>query len=64
MKIFFMPKAATSAFHYVNQYDMLCGERFYDLTWNHGIAHEQILSEYKNSMCLSSSNGTSVSGCC
>lgn len=45
VKIFFMPKTATSVFHYVNQYDMLYGERFYDLTWNHGVTHEQLLSD-------------------
>ena len=45
VKIFFMPASAVSVFHYVRQYDMLYGEHFYDLTWNHGIAHEQLLSD-------------------
>ena len=45
VKIFFMPKSATSVFHYVIQYDMLYGNHFYDLTWNHGITHEQLLSD-------------------
>lgn len=45
VKIFFMPASATSVFHYVKQYDMLYGEHFYDLTWNNGITHEQLLSD-------------------
>ena len=38
---------ATSVFHYVKQYDMLYGEHFYDLTWNNGFSHEQLLSDVK-----------------
>ncbi len=45
VKIFFMPASATITFHYVKQYDMLYGEHFYDLTWNNGITHEQLLSD-------------------
>lgn len=45
VKIFFMPASAVSVFHYVKQYDMLYGEHFYDLTWNNGITHEQLLSD-------------------
>lgn len=45
MKIAFLPKSATCVFHYVDQYDMLYGEHFYDLTWNNGITHEQMLSD-------------------
>jgi len=45
VKIFFMPASATTVFHYVKQYDMLYGEHFYDLTWNNGITHEQLLSD-------------------
>lgn len=45
VKLFFMPKSATCVFHYVNQYDMLYGEHFYDLSWNHGITHQQLLSD-------------------
>ena len=45
VKIFFMPPSATLSFHYVKQYDMLYGEHFYDLTWNNGITHEQLLSD-------------------
>lgn len=45
VKILFLPKSITTVFHYVEQYDMLYGEHFYTLTWNHGIAHEQMLSD-------------------
>lgn len=45
VKIFFLPKSATCIFHYIDQYDMLYGEHFYDLTWNHGLTHEQLLSD-------------------
>ncbi|MDD7389512.1 MAG: alpha/beta hydrolase [Lachnospiraceae bacterium] len=45
VRIFFLPKSAVCVFHYVNQYDMLYGEHFYNLTWNHGITHEQMLSD-------------------
>lgn len=45
VKIVFMPKSATCVFHYVDQYDMMYGENFYDLTWNNGITHEQLLSD-------------------
>ena len=45
VKIFFMPSSVTCVFHYVNQYDMMYGEHFYDLTWNNGIRHEQMLSD-------------------
>lgn len=45
VKIVFMPKSATCVFHYVNEYDMMYGEHFYNLTWNNGITHEQMLSD-------------------
>lgn len=45
VKIAFLPKSATCVFHYVDQYDMLYGEHFYDLTWNNGVTHEQMLSD-------------------
>lgn len=45
VKIMFLPKSITLIFHYVEQYDMLYGEHFYDLTWNHGLTHEQLLSD-------------------
>ncbi len=45
VKIMFLPSSITKAFHYMEQYDMLYGEHFYDLTWNHGITHEKMLSD-------------------
>lgn len=45
VKIFFMPSSATQIFHYVVDYDFQYGERFYDLSWNHGISQQQILSD-------------------
>lgn len=44
VKIFFLPSSVTQIFHYVVNYDFAYGERFYDLSWNHGYTHEQILS--------------------
>ena len=44
VKIMFLPSSMTAVFHYVEQYDMLYGEHFYDLSWNHGITHEAMLS--------------------
>lgn len=31
-------------FEYVKEYDFTYGERFYDLSWNHGLTYEEILS--------------------
>lgn len=45
VKIFFMPSAVTMTFHYMVDYDFNYGEHFYDLTWNNGYTHEQILSD-------------------
>ncbi len=45
VKIGFMPSAVWSIFKYVQNYDFEYGERFYDLSWNHGIAQRQILSD-------------------
>ena len=45
VKIMFLPSSITTVFHYVEQYDMLYGEDFYDLTWNNGITHEEMLSD-------------------
>lgn len=44
VKIFFMPPSTTEIFHYVVNYDFRYGEHFYDLSWNHGYTHEEILS--------------------
>lgn len=43
VKIFFLPKSATEVFHWVVDYDFRYGDRFYDLTWNNGHTHEEIL---------------------
>ena len=51
VKIFFLPKSITGIFHYVNDYDFIYGERFYDLSWNHGYHHSKILSNI-NVPCL------------
>lgn len=45
VKIFFLPSSVTGIFHYVVDYDFQYGERFYDLTWNHGYTHKEILSK-------------------
>ena len=45
VKIMFLPSSITTVFHYVEQYDMLYGEHFYNLTWNNGITHEEMLSD-------------------
>lgn len=45
VKIVFLPSSITTVFHYVEQYDMLYGEHFYNLTWNNGITHEKMLSD-------------------
>lgn len=44
VKIFFLPSSVTGIFHYVVDYDFQYGEHFYDLSWNNGYTHEQILS--------------------
>ena len=44
VKIMFLPSSVTGIFHYVVDYDFQYGEHFYDLSWNHGYTHEQILS--------------------
>ncbi len=41
--IFFLPKSMTTVFHYTRDYDLRYGDRFYDLSWNHNISHEEIL---------------------
>ncbi len=44
VKIGFLPSSIWYVFSYAKQYDVAYGERFYDLTWNHGFTHEDILS--------------------
>ena len=49
---------------YTQKYDFAYGEHFYDLSWNHGYSHEQILSDievpcvYIHAKENSSENGT------
>lgn len=45
VKILFLPSSVTGIFHYVVNYDFQYGEHFYDLSWNHGYSHRQILSD-------------------
>ena len=47
VKIGFLPSSVWSVFKFAKQYDFTYGERFYDLSWNHGLTHEQILSDIK-----------------
>lgn len=44
VKIFFLPSSITQVFHYAVDYDFRYGEHFYDLSWNNGYTHEEILS--------------------
>lgn len=47
VKIGFMPSSIWSYYQYAMDYDFAYGERFYDLTWNNGFAHKDILSAIK-----------------
>lgn len=47
VKIGFLPASIWSIFEYTQYYDFAYGERFYDLTWNHGYTHEEILQNIK-----------------
>ena len=44
VKIEFLPNSVWYVFQYAMKYDFAYGERFYDLSWNHGLKHEDILS--------------------
>lgn len=44
VRIGFLPSPIWSVFEYAREYDFAYGERFYDLSWNHGLTHEEILS--------------------
>lgn len=44
VKIGFLPSSVWFVFEYAREYDFAYGERFYDLTWNHGLTHEEILA--------------------
>ena len=39
------PYSVWFVFKYAKDYDFAYGEHFYDLSWNHGYTHEQILSD-------------------
>lgn len=45
VKIGFLPASVWYVFEYATKYDFTYGERFYDLTWNNGFSHEEILSQ-------------------
>ena len=45
VKIGFLPSSIWYVLQFAQEYDFAYGERFYDLTWNHGLTHEQILSD-------------------
>lgn len=45
VKIGFLPSSIWFVFDYARYYDFEYGERFYDLSWNHGLTHEKILSD-------------------
>ena len=47
VKIGFLPSSIWYVFEYAKKYDFAYGERFYDLSWNHGHTHEEILSAIK-----------------
>ncbi len=44
VKISYLPYSMWYVFQYAMEYDFAYGEHFYDLSWNHGLRHEEILS--------------------
>ena len=44
VKIEYLPYTTWYVFQYAMEYDFAYGEHFYDLSWNHGLRHEDILS--------------------
>lgn len=42
-----LPSDIWYVFQYTMEYDFAYGEHFYDLSWNHGFKHEDILSSIK-----------------
>lgn len=44
VKIGFLPYSMWYVFDYAEKYDFAYGERFYDISWNHGLTHKEILS--------------------
>lgn len=47
VQIGFLPSSMWYVFAYAKKYDFAYGEHFYDLSWNHGWTHEEILSDIK-----------------
>lgn len=47
VKIGFLPASIWGVFEYAKEYDFGYGERFYDLSWNHGLTHKEILTHIK-----------------
>lgn len=45
VRIGFMPSSVWYIFQFAKEYDFAYGEKFYDLSWNHGYSQEQILSD-------------------
>ena len=45
VKIGFMPSSVWYLYQFAEDYDLMFGEHFYDLSWNNGYTHEQILSD-------------------
>lgn len=45
VRIGFLPSSIWYVFQFSQEYDFAYGERFYDLSWNHGYTHAQILSD-------------------
>ena len=45
VRISYLPYSLWYVFQFAKEYDFAYGEHFYDLTWNHGYTHEQILSD-------------------
>lgn len=47
VRIGFLPSSMWNVFEYARYYDFAYGERFYDLTWNNGFTHKEILTNLK-----------------
>ena len=47
VRIGFLPASVWYIFQFAQEYDMAYGEKFYDLSWNHGLTHEKILSDIR-----------------
>lgn len=47
VRIGFLPSSIWYIFEFAKWYDLAYGDRFYHLTWNHGLTHEDILTAIK-----------------